>query len=771
MKLSSIGHSPQRVDAVAKVTGKAKYTDDFLEGTMLVAKLLRSPFAHAVVKKIDASKARSLPGVEAVVTFQDVPSIKFATAGHPYSLDPAHRDKEDRLIFTGKARFVGDAIAGVVAVDELTAKKALKLIEVEYEELTPLLTPEAAMEVGAPLIHDDMPNNILAEKGFSYGDLDTAFAQADFVFEGQYKTSAVQHCHIENHIAYAYQEPDGRIVIVTSTQIPHIVRRIVAQSLGLPWGRVRCIKPHIGGGFGAKQDVCLEPQVAFLSLAVHGRPVKLDLSREECMIDTRTRHPIQFKIKSGFTKEGKLLGMHLDLISNTGAYASHGHSIPMAGGSKFRILYPMKALSFDAKSVYTNLPAAGAFRGYGSPQVVFAVESHLDDAARKLGLDPIKLRQLNHVREGYQDPLGPNQVLSCGLEQAIDKGKQIINWDEKKSKYANQRGNLRRGVGMAIFSYGSGTYPVGLELGGARLVLNQDGSVQLQVGGVEIGQGSDTVFSQIAAETLGIPVDMVNFISTQDTDVTPFDTGAYASRQTFVSGKAVQLAALDLKNKILTAAVRITGLSADSLEICQAQLINKSSRATLMSLAELSLHIFYDPLHGKQLTSEISHNAQYNAYVFGATFVEVEVDIALGKVKILEIYNVHDSGTIINPQLAEGQVHGGMAMGIGYALSEQLLFDPKTGKPLNNNLLDYKLPTTMDIPEMTPSFVETFEPNGPFGAKSLGEPPIISPAPAIRNAILDATGVALNSLPMNPQYCFEQFKAAGLIQKEVRTHV
>lgn len=763
MAYQIVGKSAKRVDAVAKVTGKAKYTGDFLERDMLVGKILRSPYAHARVKKIDVSKAKALPGVEAVLTYQNVPQNKFATAGHPYALDPKRRDVEDRTILTAKARYVGDEIAAVVARDELTAEKALKLIDVEYEVLEPVLTPEDALKENAPLIHEDCENNIISSAGYHIGDVEEAFKQCDYIFEDEFETSIVQHCHLENQVSYAYVDTDDRIVIVSSTQIPHICRRIVGQALGIPWGKVRVIKPYIGGGFGNKQDIVLEPLNAAMTLAVGGRPVKIELSREECMVGTRTRHAFKFKFKTGVSKDGKLLGTHITAISNTGAYASHGHSIAMSAGTKFRPLYSFKAIKYEPFTVYTNLPAAGAMRGYGVPQIKFALESHIDNIARNLNMNPIEFRKKNLAGEGYVDPITGVKVLSCGIHKCIKKGKELIRWDRKKEQYQNQSGAKRRGLGMACFSYASGTHPVNLEIAGARVVLNQDGSVQLQIGATEIGQGSDTVFAQMVAEVLGIPVDMVHVISTQDTDISPFDTGAYASRQTYITGMAVKKAALEVKEKILDFVWGMTDIPATALDIKDANIIYKHSGEIVMPLSKAAMQTYYDTVFAKPITSDTSNNARVNAISFGVTFAEVEVDMKTGKIEVLEIYNVHDSGTIINPQLAEGQVHGGVSMGIGYALSEQMLFDEKTGKPLNNNLLDYKLPTIMDTPDIGVAFVESYDPTGPFGSKCLGEPPAISPAPAIRNAVLDATGVAFNRLPMNPQRVFEKFKEAGLI--------
>ncbi len=763
MKEKVIGNRASRLDAVSKVTGKAKYTDDFFEREMLVGKVLRSPHAHALIKHIDVSKAKSLEGVEAVITHEDLPKIKFATAGHPWSLDPNHRDVADRLILTDKARYVGDSIAAVVATDHLTAEKAIKLIEVEYEVLPHVLDAEEAIKPDAPTIHDEKKDNIISSFGQAFGDIEQDFQQADYIMEGVYETSIVQHCHLENHTAYAYKDTDGRIVIVTSTQIPHIVRRVVSQALGLSWGKVRVIKPYIGGGFGNKQDVVIEPLTAAMTLSVNGKPVRYQLSREECFIGTRTRHAIKFYMKTALSKDNRLKAIHIKAFSNNGAYASHGHSIIMSASSKFRPLYHFNSVKVEPKTVYTNLPTAGAMRAYGVPQICFALESHLDDICKKLKLNPIEFRKRNLISLGHVDPLSKIKVRSFGIPECIQKGKELIKWDEKKKSYENQTGEKRRGLGMACFSYFSGTHPVGLELAGARIVMNQDGSIQLQVGATEIGQGSDTAFAQMAAEVLGISMDMVRVISTQDTDIAPFDTGAYASRQTYVSGAAVKKAALEVKDKVLKIASRKTGLKVEDLDIVDKQIVEKDLGTPLCSLEEIAMLSYYDRIHAEPIKSDTSENIRTNAVAYGVTFAEVLVDMVTGKIEVLEIYNVHDSGTIINPSLAEGQVHGGVSMALGYALSEKLMFDEKTGRPLNHNLLDYKLQTILDTPKIGVGFVETYEPTGSFGQKSIGENPAISPAPAIRNAVLDATGVQFNKLPMNPQAVFEKFKDEGLL--------
>jgi xanthine dehydrogenase molybdenum-binding subunit len=732
---------------------------------MLAATYLRSTIASGRVTNIDVSRAKRLPGVEAIFTFEDVPQIKYATAGHPYSLDPSHKDVEDRLLLTDQVRYYGDEIAVVVAENELISRTALKLIEVSYEEYPPLLTPQDSLAEDAREIHAGS-GNVIGDSGYSVGGkIEDALARSDVVIDGQYHTQITQHCHIENHIAYAYMEDTEHIVVVSSTQIPHIARRIVGEALGIPWGRVRVIKPYVGGGFGNKQDVVLEPMVAFLTQKLDGRPIKLALSREECMIGTRIRHPFILKLRSGVNKEGFLEALDIDVISNTGAYASHGHSVAGAAGAKSRYLYPRSSIRFHAKTVYTNIPAAGAMRAYGTPQMMFALECMMEEAARKIGMDSVAFRLKNVARQGDADPLTGILFESCGITKCLEKGKELIGWDEKRATWPKQQtGPIRRGLGVACFSYATGTYPVCAENSGARIILNQDGSVHVQIGATEIGQGSDTIVAQMAAETIGIPFDQVHVVSTQDTDVSPFDPGAYASRQAYVTSNAVFRAATKLKAKVLEYAGRMTEISCDELDISKGNIVRHNHPELLvMPLKKVALDAYYDKDRGGQLTADVSFKTQTNAATFGCTFVEVVVDVPLCTVTVEEIYNIHDSGTILNPVLAKGQVHGGVAMGIAAGLYETMLIDGNSGYIYNNNFLDYKIPTIMDVPDIGCEFVEIFEPTSGYGNKSLGEPPVISPPPAIRNAILDATGVQINELPMTPHVLYRYFKQAGLV--------
>ena len=759
----TVGKSEKRVDAFDKVTGRARYTDDLCPKDALVAKVLHSTIANGVVKKIDTSAAEQIEGVVKIVTCFDVPQYKFPTAGHPWSTDPHHQDVADRLLLTSRVRFYGDDVAAVVAENEVAAAQALRAIRVEYEEYPFVLDAEKAMEPGAPQLHENYPNNILAHTSIVKGDYEAAIQEPGLIrVEGWYDTPTVQHCHIENHICFAEME-GGRIVITSSTQIPHIVRRIVGQALGIPWGNVRVIKPYIGGGFGNKQDALYEPLCAYLTTQVGGRRVKLDVSREETFVSNRVRHAIRTHIISYVRPDGTFAARKMECFSNQGAYASHGHGIAAKGMGAFPQLYPCDNVQCDAYTVFTNRPVAGAMRGYGIPQAMFAGESHIEDVARALNMDPLQFRRKNMMPVGYVDGFSKNENYFDSLNQCIEKGMEYLDYERKMAEYAKETGPIRHGVGMAIFWYNTAVWPISLESSSCRMVLNQDGSIQLQMGETEIGQGADTAFAQMAAETLGIPFHNVHVVSAQDTDITPFGLGAYASRQTYIGGFAIKQTALMMKERILKYAYELTRMAPFEMDIVDGNIIRKNDGRVLMSLGELATEALYSLSHSEHITAESTYQIKTNAYSFGCSFAEVEVDIPLCKVKLLNIVNVHDCGRLINPALAEAQVHGGMSMAIGYGLSEQLLFDEKTGKPLNNNLLDYKLSTMMDHPDIAARFVENYEPTSAYGTKALGEPPACPGAPAIRNAILNATGVAINCAPITPHVLFARFKEEGLL--------
>lgn len=761
-----VGKSINRVDAFDKVTGRTKYTDDLCDAGAYVAKIVHSTIAHGKVLSVDTSEAKKIEGVVKIVTCFDLGQYRnyFPTAGHPWSTDVSHQDVADRLLLTDEVKFYGDDVAAVIAENEVAANQALRAIKVEYEEYPVVTDVLEAMKDGAPQIHKDYPNNILKHTSLSRGNYAEAIKEEGLtVVDRWYNTEPVQHCHIENFICYAYAE-GKRVTVVASTQIPHIARRVVGQALGIPWGDVRVIKPYIGGGFGNKQDILYEPLCAFLSLQVGGHLVKLDCSREETFFANRTRHGIKFHIISHVRKDGTYAARKIEAFSNQGAYASHGHSIAAKGLGAFPQLYPCDNVEGDAYTVFTNRPVAGAMRGYGIPQAMFAVESHTEDVAKIMGIPPIDFRLKNLMPQGYKDAFSKNENYYDTFRQCIEKGKAYMDYDNRVKELSKQTGRVRTGIGMATFWYNTAVWPISLESSSSRMVLNQDGSVTLQLGETEIGQGADTAFSQMAAEVLGISTDEVHVVSNQDTDITPFGTGAYASRQTYIGGFSIAKTAGLLKEKILDYAYILTNMPPAITDIKNSMIIRTTDNRELISLRDLATEALYSLSDSRHITAESTAQIKSNAYSFGCCFAEVEVDIDMCKAKLTKIINVHDCGKLINPALAKAQVEGGMSMGIGYALSEVQLVDKKTGKVLNDNLLDYKLSTCMDHPHLETAFVENPEPTSPFGTKSLGEPPVCPVAPAIRNAIMNATGVGVNELPLRPEKLYEYFDKAGLLK-------
>ena len=761
------GQSVKRVDAYDKVTGRTKYTDDLCDSKAYIARVLHSTVANGRVLSIDTSEAEKVSGVVKILTCFDLTEKRyFPTAGHPWSTDPSHQDVADRLILTDRVRFYGDDVAAVVAEDEIAAAQALRLIRVEYEEYPFVLDVQKAMEDGAPQLHGNYPNNILKHTQIRIGDYGQAIREPGLKkVEGWYETPVVQHCHIENFICYAHVE-GNKINIVTSTQIPHIVRRIVGQALGMDWGRIRVVKPYIGGGFGNKQDILYEPLCAWLSLQTGGHLVKLDVPREETFVCNRTRHSIRSHIVSWVRPEGTYAARQLEAFSDQGAYASHGHSICAKGAGAFPQLYPCPNVEVDAYTVFTNKPVAGAMRGYGIPQAMWAVECHTEDVVRAIGDDPVAFRRRNLMPVGYVDGFSKNQLYADSFNQCLDKAMAAIDYQRKFREYQSQTGDVRRGVGVAMFWYNTAVWPISLESASGRMVLNQDGSFQLQVGETEIGQGADTAFTQMAADVVGVPLEMVHIVSCQDTDVTPFGTSAYASRQTYISSFSITQTGLLFKERILEYAHKLTRMPAYNLDIVDGSIVRKSDGRVLMTLGELATEALYSLTDSRHISAESTSQVKSNAYSFGCTIAEVEVDIPMCKAKLLNVVNCHDAGKLINPALAEAQVHGGMSMGIGFGLSEKLMFDEKTGRALNNNLLDYKLSTFMDHPRLMAEFVENPEPTSAFGVKGLGEPPACSVAPAIRNAIFHATGVGVRNAPADAHNLFRAFTEAGLIHDE-----
>lgn len=808
--MKTIGQSKTRVDAYGKVTGVAKYTSDLEPKNLLHAKILHSTIANGLVKSFDLEDALQIPGVLKILTCFDVPDTIFPTAGHPWSVEKGHQDIMDRKLLNQRVRYYGDDIAVVIAETELAATKAVRAIKVKYEEYKPIVSIESALAEDATILHPEVrETNVIAKHRMTLGGVDFTFekgyeeakklyGEENLIFiDKVFDTPRISHCHIELPVSFAYVDFNNKITVVSSTQIPHIVRRVISQALNIPIGRIRVIKPYIGGGFGNKQDVLYEPLNAFLTLQMGGRAVKLEISREETIVSTRTRHQIIGKTKLLATKDGRILARKLEALSNNGAYASHGHAICANCGNVFKALYKDEiGTEVECMTVYTSSPTAGAMRGYGIPQAAWFAECLLDDYAYMLDKNPCDIRLKNCMRDNYMDPANGIRFHTYGLKECIEKGRKYIDFDKKWEAYKHQTGDIRKGVGMAIFCYKTGVYPISLETAAARMVLNQDGSIQVFMGATEIGQGADTVFSQIASDVTGISYDKVFVISTQDTDSTPFDTGAYASRQTYVSGAACKDCGEILKEKILNYAAYMLNhditdisktvykdivhdaaiylrehlhimpqaeISPKDLDIIDSKIVLADDKSILFGVEIVADTAFYSLDKSIHLTAETTHHCKRNTFSSGACFVELEVDIPLGLIKVTDIINVHDSGMLINPKLAAAQVHGGMSMGLGYGLSEEMLIDEQTGKTLNDNLLDFKIPTAMDTPDLNVEFIELDDPTGPFGNKSLGEPPVIPVSPAIRNAILNATGVGMDVIPMTSQRLIEKFKEKGLI--------
>ncbi|MDU2558057.1 MAG: xanthine dehydrogenase molybdenum-binding subunit XdhA [Anaerococcus prevotii] len=762
-----VGKKIKRVDAFDKVTGRAKFTEDLVPKDAYTAKIYHSTIAHGKVLHIDTTDAMKVPGVVKIVTCFDVPKIQFPTAGHPWSTEKDHQDVADRLLLNEHVRYYGDDVAVVIARDEVACKQALKKIVVEYEEYPANFDAlDSIKDVKVP-IHEESPDNILKHTTNNRGNFEEAIKEEGLIkVVGDYETPIISHAHLENPDVYAYGK-SGKIVVVASTQIPHIIRRVVGQALGLGWGKIRVIKPYIGGGFGNKQDALYEPLCAFLTTQVGGHPVKLLPSREETFVSTRTRHAMKIHIESYVRKNGDYVARRVETYSNGGAYASHGHSIAAKGLNCFHQLYPCENIKGDAYSIYTNLPAGGAMRGYGIPQAMFAYEAHHDDVAKALGMDPLELKLRNVMPKGYVDPFSHNENYYDSFRDCLEKGAEAIDYYAKKEKYKNQRGNIRYGIGCAVYWYNTGVFPISLESSSCRMIVNEDGSVQIQLPETEIGQGADTAFTQMAADSLGMRIEDIHIISTQDTDVSPFGLGAYASRQTYMASFSITKTAKELKEKILDQAYLQTRITPNNLDIVDSTIVRKTDGRKLLTMEELATESLYTlKTENQHITAETTHTVRTNAFSFGASFAEVKVDIDLAKVEVVKLINVHDAGNIINPQLAEAQAHGGMSMAVGFALTEEMKYNDK-GRILNNNLLDYKLGTIADTPEFEVYFIENPEPTSPYHTKSLGEPPTCSPAPAIRNAVLNATGISVNKIPMTPHVLFPLFKENGLIDNDL----
>jgi putative selenate reductase molybdopterin-binding subunit len=762
-----VGAPKQKVDALRLAKGHPAFTDDFNLPGMLYAELLTSPHAHARIRRIDVSRARSLPGVRAVLTHQDIPRVLFAPGCQSYPNPKPY----DQVSLDSKVRHVGDKVAVVAADTAEIARQALELIEVDYELLPAVFEAEEALKEGAPVLHDepdaigikDANHNLVVTITAKVGDVERGFEESTHTFERTYKLQQVQQTPIEPHVCITYWDEDERLVIRTGTQAPFHMRRVLAPILGLPIGRIRVIKPRIGGGFGGKMDVILEDLAAHLTIKT-GRPVRFEFNREQEFTTTRSRHPATITYRAGVDSAGNLKALEMVVVENTGAYGVQGMTVVNLIGMRGLSTYRCPNIRFDSKVAYTNLPVPSAFRGFGGPQAQFAMECMMDEMADELKLDPITFRMQNAIRVGDEIAImallgegGPvvQTVPSSRLPECVEKAAAASDWNRASDpdwKIDPARPHIRRGLGMCILMHG--TAIPGLDMGGAMIKMNDDGSFNLLIGATDLGTGSDTILAQMAAETLGVPLDKV-LVYSSDTDLTPFDVGAYASSTTYISGGAVKKAAELVRQKLFERAALMLKTTSEGMVARDEHVYSTDGRS--VRLEEIGLHSLHT-LDQEQIMASASHVSMVSPPSFGAQFAEVEVDIESGEVRVKKLVQAVDCGTVINPQTAEGQMEGGMAQALGYAISEEMVYN-ESGELLTHRFGDYRIFQADEMPEMTCILVPSYEASGPFGAKGLGEITAEGVAPAVANAVFHATGLRLRSLPLTPEKVWRALQA------------
>jgi len=752
-KTKVVGKSLSKKDANKLAQGKPVYADDFRLPGMLYGELLTSPHAHARIRRIDASKARQLGGVRAVLTCQDIPRVKYASGGQSYPQPLPY----DQVCLDNKVRHVGDRVAIVAADTAEIARQALDLIEVDYEVLPAVVDPEIAMRDGSPVIHDepdtegiyDSRRNTVYHIDIDQGDVERGFTEADFVLEGEYRTSKQQQVHMEPHACITWIDDDDRLVIRSSTQVPYHIRRMISPVIGMPVSKIRVIKPRIGGGFGNKQEMILEDLCAHLTLATR-RPVRMEYTRKQEFTSSRSRHPFIMRYKVG-VKGDQVTTTSLYLIGNTGAYGTHGLTVNMVGGFKGLTQYNPPNARFVCDVVYTNTPPAGAFRGYGTMQCLYGIEVLMEEVAEKIGVDVVEFKRKNWIEVGetmhLSEKLGEGRagvrqsLTSSGLSQCVDIGLKATDFYRKREFFKKQSGTIRQGIGMAVVMHGSGVANV--DMASAIIKMNDDGSFNLLTGASDLGTGADTILSQIAAETLDVSLDDI-IVHSGDTDFTPFDKGAYASSTTYISGQAVRKAALDVRSQILEHAAFMLGEGDPStLECSGKQVVAGNGRK--LTFEQIALNCLHQE-NQHQIMAAASHTSPLSPPPTAAQFAEIHLNMETGAITVDRLLMVVDCGRVINPITAAGQVEGGMAQGLGFALSEEMLFSPE-GQPLNPGLAKYRIPRASEMPVMDVIFVQTDESSGPFGAKSVAEISIDGVAPAMASAIHNATGVWMREVP------------------------
>lgn len=749
--MNSVGKGVIKKDAMALVTGQPVYCDDLAPKDCLIVKLLRSPHAYAKIKSIDTSIAKRIPGIEAVYTYEDVPTSRFTLAGQSYPEPSPY----DRRILENVVRYVGDEVAIVAGANEDCVDRALKAIKVDYEVLEPLLDFEKSID-NAIVIHEeddykclceignDVKRNIVSSGESVVGDVDAVLKECDVVLERDYHTKANAQAMMETMRSYCYIDTYGRLNCVSSTQIPFHVRRILSNALEIPKSKINVIKPRIGGGFGAKQTACCEIFTAFVTWKLK-KPSKIVYTREETFAASNSRHEMKMHVRIGATKDGTIEAIDLYTLSNQGAYGEHGPTtIGLAGHKSLPLYNHVKASRFTYDVVYTNTMRAGAYRGYGATQGQFAVESIINELADELNMDPCEIRFKNMTRENEVLSQYYNEELNaCALDRCLEKAMEMIDYKNKPLR--RDMGDFVRGLGVSLSMQGSGIS--GLDVGSVEIKLQDDGFYTLSIGATDMGTGCDTILAQMVAECMDCDVDQV-VTSSLDTDHAPYDTGSYASSTTYVTGMAVVKACEKLRNSILEAAAGFFNVDKEDIEF-DGKKINTLDHAHEMRLAEFADTCFNGGI-AKALIASDSHMSPTSPPPFMVGIAEVDVDKLTGEIKVHDYVSVVDCGTVINPNLARVQAEGGIVQGIGMALSEDITYSNE-GKMRNRNFLQYKLPTRVDVPSVRVEFESSYEDNGPFGAKSIGEVVINTPTSAIASAIKHATGVQVRTLPITAE--------------------
>ena len=740
-----------KVDSKALITGKPVYTDDLAPKDCLVVKVLRSPYAHALIQEIKTDTAMKVPGIVCVLTYQDCPNKRFTMAGQTYPEPSPY----DRLILDQRVRFVGDAVAIVAGETEEAVDRSLKMIKVKYEVLEPLLDfrkakdneilvhPEDNWESLCP-VGADNKRNLCASEENVYGDLEGTFAKCKYVVEETYHTKANQQAMMETFRTFTYMDAYGRLNVVSSTQVTFHVRRILATALDIPKSKIRVIKPRIGGGFGAKQTVVTEVYPALVTMKT-GRAAKIIYTREESMIASSPRHEMELTVRVGADENGIIKAMDVYTLSNTGAFGEHGPTTVGLTGHKSIPLYgKIEAFRFAFDVVYTNVMSAGAYRGYGATQGIFAVESAVDELAAKMGVSAMELREKNLVKEGQIMPAYYNEPAnSCALDRCLARAKEMIGWDEKYPVRDMGNGKVRS-VGAAMAMQGSGIS--GVDTGAVAIKVNDDGFYSLMIGASDMGTGCDTILAQMAADCLDCEMDQI-IVSGVDKDISPYDCGSYASSTTYVTGMAVIKTCESLKNKIMERGAQYLEVPAEEVEFDGKKVVHLPSGKEI-SLKEIGNNVMCNS--NEPLMASEANSSPISPPPFMAGIAEIELDKETGKVELVDYVAVVDCGTVVNPALARVQVEGGIAQGIGMALYEDVVYN-KDGKNFSNSFMQYKIPTRLDVGDIRVEFESSYEPTGPFGAKSIGEIVINTPSPAIANAIYNATHVRLRELPMTAE--------------------